>query len=255
MAHDEKIDKTLLGETGKNDLFSRLNALADLHAIDFLGVAGITSYHPELEEVGGTLIHCYPRALSIGIALQNTIVNLLEDRDSYEHRFQYKTHGYDIINDRLDLFSSIAASIIQKHGFQAMPIPAAERIDSKRVCASISHKAVARLAGFGWIGKSCLLITPQYGPRVRWTSILTDAPFEENSMMMKEQCGACTQCSQVCPAQAIKGRNYLDGESRDQRLDVAKCGMYFKSMSESNQLPICGVCLYACPYGKKDHNR
>jgi epoxyqueuosine reductase QueG len=240
-------------DTGENtNLFSRLTMLAEFHAIDFLGVAGIAEHHQELEEFGGQLIHQYPRAISIGIVLQNTIVDLLEDREPYENVFQYKTHAYDVINNRLDIFSSIAASVIKKHGYRAMPVPAAERIDSKRVCASISHKAVARLAGFGWIGKSCLLITPQYGPRVRWTTILTDSPLEENQETMEEQCGSCAQCQQACPAQAIKGRNYREGEPRDQRLDVMKCGMYYKSMTDANQLPVCGVCLYTCPRGKSE---
>ena len=60
-----------------------------------------------------------------------------------------------------------------------MPLPAAERIDNERVCATMPHKAVAYLSGFGWIGKNCLLITPDNGPRVRWTTVLTDAPLTE----------------------------------------------------------------------------
>ncbi len=102
-----------------------------------------------------------------------------------------------------------------------MPIPAAERIDSIRVCASLSHKATARLAGFGWIGKNCLLIHPVYGPRVRWATVLTDAPFEENRMMVEKRCESCDRCVKACPAQALKGRNFLDGEPRDTRFEVA----------------------------------
>jgi epoxyqueuosine reductase len=124
-----------------------------IHAIDLVGVAGIGKHQEDIERIGGKVGRGFPRALSIGIVLPKSIVNLLRDRETYENAFQYKAHAYDAINQRLDSFASIVGSIIQKNGWHVMPIPAAERIDSIRVCASISQKITARLAGFGWIGK------------------------------------------------------------------------------------------------------
>jgi len=233
------------------ELSQKIQQLGDIHAIDFIGVAAISKFKNEIESLGGLLIGDFPRALSVGIILPKSIVNLLEDRNAYENVLQYKTHAYDIINHRLDNFASIISSIIQKSGYKVMPIPAAERIDSDRVCASISHKITARLAGFGWIGKNCLLINPDYGPRIRWTTVLTDAPFEENQIIMENRCGTCSQCVKSCPAQAIKGRNFIEHESRELRLDVSKCENYYQELKNSKRLEICGMCLYACPYGKK----
>ena len=233
------------------DLFERIKQLGDIYAIDFIGVANISNYKNEIESLGGSLATDFPRALSIGIVLQKSIVNLLEDRNTYENVLQYKIHAYDIINHRLDNFSSIISSIIQKEGSMVMPTPAAERIDSNRVCASISHKITARLAGFGWIGKNCLLINPDHGPRIRWATVFTNAPFEDNNTIMENRCGICTQCVKACPVNAIKGKNFVEHESRDMRFDVSKCETYFKELESSNRLQICGMCLYACPYGKK----
>lgn len=233
------------------DLFERIKQLGDIYAIDFIGVANISNYKNEIESLGGSLANDFPRALSIGIVLQKSIVNLLEDRNTYENVLQYKIHAYDIINHRLDNFSSIISSIIQKEGSMVMPTPAAERIDSNRVCASISHKITARLAGFEWIGKNCLLINPDHGPRIRWATVFTNAPFEDNNTIMENRCGICTQCVKACPVNAIKGKNFVEHESRDMRFDVSKCETYFKELESSNRLQICGMCLYACPYGKK----
>lgn len=232
------------------ELLDKIKELGDLYAVDFIGVAGLSAVKEEIREISGSLIEAYPRALSIGIRLQDSIVNLLNDRSSYENVLEYETHGYDVINNRLDEFASIVASMIQRSGYKVMPLPVAERIDSDRVCASLSHKVTARLAGFGWIGKNCLLVTPQYGPRVRWTSVLTDAPFEENKEVMESRCGNCNQCMQICPAQAIKGRNYIEHEPRELRLDVSKCEKYFSELKAAGKLEICGMCLYACPFGK-----
>lgn len=232
-------------------LLERIQELGDIHGIDFIGVAGISQVQNEIKQISGQLISDFPRALSIGIVLQDSIVNLLKDRDTYENVLQYKTHAYDVINSRLDNFASIVSSVIQRNGYKVMPLPAAERIDSDRVCASISHKLTARLAGFGWIGKNCLLINPKYGPRIRWTSILTDAPFEENKEILESRCGNCDRCVKICPAQAILGRNYVEHEPRELRFDVKKCEEYFGKIKEEGKLEICGMCQYTCPFGKK----
>jgi epoxyqueuosine reductase len=233
------------------NLFEKVNQLGDFHGIDFIGVAGIESYKKEISSIGGYIANDYPRALSIGIALPVSIIRLLENSDIYENILQYKTHAYDVINDRLDQFSSIISSVIQKNGHHVMPLPAAERIDNTRVCASVSHKLIARLAGFGWIGKNCLLINPAYGPAVRWTTVLTDAPFKENKTIMDNRCGSCTQCTNSCPAKAIRGRLFSEEESREQRLDVNKCERYFEKLKISNKLQVCGMCISACPHLKK----
>ncbi len=233
------------------ELFDKIMELGDIHAIDFIGVAGISKYKNEIKDIGGSLIDSYPRALSIGIILQKSIVNLLDDRDTYENQLQYKTHAYDVITNRLDNFASIISSVIQRNGYKVMPLPAGERIDSNRVCASISHKITARLAGFGWIGKSCLLINPTYGPRIRWTTVLTDAPFEENKEILESKCGSCDKCVKACPSHAIIGRNYNEHEPRELRLEVSKCEEYFNKLEELDKLKVCGMCINACPYSKK----
>lgn len=233
------------------DLLEKIKELGDIHGIDFIGVAGIRNVENEIKEIGGSLVSDFPRALSIGIILPKSIVNLLDDRDTYENVLQYKTHAYDVINNRLDNFASIVSSVIQRNGYKVMPLPAAERIDSNRVCASISHKLTARLAGFGWIGKNCLLINPNYGPRIRWTTVLTDAPFEENEETLESKCGNCDKCVKICPAQAILGRNYVEHEPRELRFDVRRCEEYFHKLKEEGKLEICGMCLYVCPHGKK----
>lgn len=132
-----------------------------------------------------------------------------------------------------------------------MPIPAAERIDSNRICASISHKVTARLAGFGWIGKNCLLINPDHGPGIRWTTVLTNAPFEENQTIMENRCGTCSRCVKACPVQAIRGRNFFEHEARDMRLDVLKCENYHKEMERLGEVGVCGMCIHACAYAKR----
>ncbi|MEZ5336616.1 MAG: 4Fe-4S double cluster binding domain-containing protein, partial [Methanolobus sp.] len=140
---------------------------------------------------------------------------------------------------------------IQENSYEALPLPASKRIDDERICAQFSHKLAAHLAGLGWIGKSCLLITPDNGPRVRWITILTDAPLKPTGSKMKSKCGTCNECVNICPVHAFTGRDFAESESREMRYDAKKCGDYFKVMEKKGQIPVCGLCVYVCPHGRK----
>lgn len=107
------------------------------------------------------------------------------------------------------------------------------------------------MAGLGWIGKSCLLINPEAGPRVRWTTILTDTPIEPTGVPLENNCGACTDCVDNCPVSAFTGKNFRTDEDREVRYDAKKCENYFKSMEDAGKIPVCGLCIYICPIGKK----
>jgi len=110
---------------------------------------------------------------------------------------------------------------------------------------------VAHLAGLGWIGKSCLLITPQYGPRVRLASILTDAPLESGELLPSE-CGGRRDCVEVCPPKAITGVPFRPSEPRDVRFRAQLCRDYSRRRAQLLGEGICGLCVYICPYGRRE---
>jgi epoxyqueuosine reductase QueG len=110
------------------------------------------------------------------------------------------------------------------------------------------------MAGLGWQGKNLLLITPQYGSRVRLATILTQAPLEIDSPL-KNRCGKCTNCLDACPSRAIKGVNTeTHYKSRDEALYFSRCRD--KVVGEFAKIPevevaICGICIKVCPFGRK----
>jgi epoxyqueuosine reductase QueG len=232
-------------------LFTKIKTIAGLWHADYCGVADLVSAQPFIEDYGGKDIAAFPRAVSIGIVLPYAIVDLLPKRAERTVAVNYRTHAYRIINERLDLIASEIASVVQQAGYRALPIPASERSDSERICAPFSNKLAAHCAGIGWIGKSCLLITPEHGPRVRWCTVLTDAPFAPTGSPMKEQCGECDACVKACPVQAFTGRAFSEDEGRDARYDARACEQYLKEMERTFGLAVCGMCLYICPYGRK----
>jgi epoxyqueuosine reductase len=134
-------------------------------------------------------------------------------------------------------------------------VPASKRAEDERLCAIFSHKLAAHLAGLGWIGKSCLLVTPQAGPRVRWVSVLTNAPLATTARPLEDRCGGCRQCVDICPVQAFSGQPFRADEPREARYDAHKCNRYFEEMKiRDAESAVRGLCLYVCPYGRgKEH--
>jgi epoxyqueuosine reductase len=219
--------------------------------VDYVGFADLSEYGQEFSVFGGKIVEGYPYGISIGIALPDSIVDHLTNRFDNNVACEYKSHAYSVVTDRLDAIASKLSSYLNARGFRTLPIVAAERTDIDNAIPTLSHKTIAHIAGLGWIGKNCLLITEDHGPRVRFTSVLTQAPLRAKDNPLPQRCGDCVECVRVCPAQAIKGRNYAEGEAREERFDFAKCQAYFEKMRESRTWDVCGMCLYACPYGKR----
>jgi epoxyqueuosine reductase len=230
----------------------KLKATTEAWGADFFGVADLAPAHDAIVEQGGAVLAGYPRAVSVGIALPNAIVDQLPQRANRAIAINYRQHGYEVVSLRLDQLTSQLSSLLQREGFQAWPVPAAKRVDDERICAIFSHKMAAHLAGLGWIGKSCLLVTPEAGPRVRWATVLTDAPLPASGRPMEERCGSCRQCVEICPVQAFTGEPFRASEPREKRYDARKCERYFDALKAKDlEAAVCGLCLYVCPHGRK----
>ena len=231
-------------------LEDQIRQILQQEGVDFFGVADLSPAREEVARQGGPAIAGYPRAISLGIRLFDEIVDTLPERDNRAAAISYRTHCYDVINGRLNEVASKVAGAVQRAGFKAYPVPASDRVDSERICAVFSHKLAAHLAGLGWIGKSCLLVTPEAGPRVRFVTVLTDAPLTAGTPM-DPQCGDCSECVDACPISAYTGRLFREDEPREARYDARKCDAYFKAMEKEGRPVVCGLCLYACPHGRR----
>ncbi len=228
----------------------KIRMILETEMVDYVGFADLSGYSDDLARFGGKIVTGFRNGISIGIRLPDTIVDLLPDRVDPNVACEYKTHAYGIINQRLDIAASKVASFLNREKHRTLPISSAERTDPENAIPTVSHKMIAHIAGLGWIGKSCLLVTPEDGPRVRFITVLTDAPLEARNEPMPQRCGDCRTCVDICPVGAIRGRNYQAGEPREERLDFRKCQEYFDSQKISMKWDVCGLCLYACPHGR-----
>lgn len=230
---------------------SDLPALARLLGADYYGVADLNRAKDVIHEQGGDRASRYPRAIVAGIRLLDTVVDMVEDRNDRTGAALYRHNSYDIVNAALDSMALRIANTLQREGYRALPVPASKRASDEKIAGIFSHKLAAHLAGLGWIGKSCLLVTPDHGPRVRWVTILTDAPLVSTGKPMEPRCGKCTECMDICPVHAFTGRPFHENEPREARFDAAACDRYFKKLEEGSGPVVCGLCLFVCPHGRK----
>lgn len=233
------------------DLTAEIKAFCRKSGADCAGIADLVLIDG-LPVIPSDLLVLYRYAVTVGIGLRNDIVDTIMNRPSAK----YAKHCREV-NQVLNDLSSRISHWIEEKGYKAEAIPASQKVDDEGLCGSISHKALARLAGLGWQGKSLLLVTPAFGPRVRLTSILTDMPLQPDSPL-KNRCGTCTECTEACPAGAIKN---VSTEShyatREEALHLDRC---HHQLLEFQKLPeigytFCGVCIRVCPFGKKKSAR
>ena len=234
-----------------SDVENEIRKIATFPGADYFGIADLAPARNFIAAQGGERVARFPRAVVMGIRLQDSIVNLLEDGND-EGVVLYRHTTYDVVNTALDQIALRVANLLQHTGFGALPVPASKRTSDEGIRSIFSHKLAAHLAGFGWIGKSCLLVTPDHGPRVRWVTVLTDAPLEPTGTPMEPQCGKCTECVDICPEHAFTGRVFAAAEPREARFDAAACDRYYRNLeAEKGAAGVCGLCLFVCPHGRK----
>jgi Pyruvate/2-oxoacid:ferredoxin oxidoreductase delta subunit len=112
---------------------------------------------------------------------------------------------------------------------------------------------LAEQAGLGRMGRSGLLITPEYGTRHRISPIFIQEkifPFTESQehLWIDDFCKQCGNCERKCPTKAIfpepklTEKNLYPGKERAVTYDREKC---YISFSRSFG---CGVCIKVCPF-------
>lgn len=208
-----------------------------------VGFADLRGEQAALRQYYGEAWLAYPHAISVAVNFPRQVIEEIVDGPTLTY-----TRYYDALNAALDRISLYAADWLDARGFRAFPIPASQLVGETHLMGIFSHRIAARLAGLGWVGKSCSIITPDRGPRQRFCTILTDAPLSCGSPLAV-RCGKCRRCTEICPAEAIKGVNWEAGQPIEERLDAPKCHAFLKRIHRTFGKEVCGRCLAVCPFG------
>jgi epoxyqueuosine reductase len=204
-------------------------------SLDLAGVADIRKEGSTFLGLPDGVRRTLPLAIVIALRVSRTVLDTLEDGPNLLY-----FHHYRQINAHLDRAATMISAQIERRGCSALPIPASQVVDWEKMAGHVSHKAFARLAGLGWLGRNNLLVTPQLGAQVRLATIFTDLPLDPDHPLHAD-CGSCHRCIAVCPAKAIR--------DDPAEFDLPAC---YDKLSEFRktrhiQQHICGLCVKACP--------
>lgn len=122
----------------------------------------------------------------------------------------------------LDQAAESVCRFLEGRGYLSLPVSAdkpveifkrdpetGRRFPFPRVAGHLSLKHAALSAGIGQIGRSNLLLTPEFGPHQRLGGLVTEAPLEPDERRELDLCAqGCTRCEDACPVGALGAGRY-----------------------------------------------
>ena len=154
-------------------------------------------------------------------------------------------------------FGFRTALYLEKLGYRSMYLPATYANHANIMektpgyFAPFSHRHAAVRAGLGGFGFNDLVVTPEFGPRVRSMSVITQAELEPDPPITEELClrDECRLWVDNCGVQGIPPLDDVDRESVfvDMLSVVDRKACYLK---DSYGATCWGTCIDVCPVGK-----
>jgi epoxyqueuosine reductase len=198
--------------------------------------------------------------ISIGRRLDDTCVDPVKEGPTIEYYRHYKEINVLLGTLAADIARDLTMNKIESISIE--PTVSTSDLDSKYsllLTTDLSHKMVATRAGLGWIGKTDLLVTKEFGPRLRMVSILIKTKLKPALKTIdRSLCGKCNTCVELCPARAANGRLWDITVSREDFFDPWKCRKQCAEFGRSrlgSDVRICGICVAVCPIGIKPDSK
>ena len=200
--------------------------------IDSWGVAANIPRLPQAPDL--------PLAISMLMRLDPLVVRGLRHGPTQDYYEEYLR-----LNTALDDAAEALADVLALHGHAAQRMPATS--GGRDDVHTFAHKTAATTAGLGWIGKTALFVTPEFGPAVRLATVFTDLSLPPGEPVLDGLCGDCRACIDACPAGCGRDVSWHAGMPRDELFDAGACRHH---MAHTGSLPaqICGICIAACPH-------
>jgi len=168
---------------------------------------------------------------------------VLESSPSIHYRELYNT-----VNALLDQYTYRLSNFLNDRGHPSIFVPrdgyGSIKVLLENPIAFFSHRHAALLSGLGSFGISNMILTPEYGPRIRFGSIFTEAVLPADPLIGKQLCTRCMRCVDMCPSKSLSKQDYPDGLT-----DKMACAGYSARLNERSISP-CGICIKVCPVGE-----
>ena len=191
-----------------DDLMLRERVFAQLRDVDLYGVASVEDAEgTPLADSARRLLPSARAMVVLAAELFPEVLRLVEPAKQMGEaaaRDLFTPH-VDYISSRMNRALYAVAKLLRGEGYQTIPLPSqGTPTDARFQRGLLSFKHAAEYAGLGRIGRSALLLTEEFGPRVRLAVLLTDAPLLSTRREAPDWCADCEgACIRSCPASAL----------------------------------------------------
>lgn len=186
-----------------------------------------------------------PNGISLVLKLPVEIIEYVntEDYTSYWSEFHKKV-------DELKEMALKGEEYIKSKGYNAFALTMdRNECDMEKLLSILPYKTIATKSGMGWIGRSALFVTPEYGSAVILSGILTDAPLEFGEEITDSYCDDCENCQKACPVDAINPQKWNNRLKREDIIDIETCRDYI--IDQYNAGLGCTKCMSECRLTKE----
>ncbi len=181
-----------------------------------------------------------PNGISLVMKLPKKAIRFVEDED-YE-KYWKCFHGK--IAELTDIALK-GEEYIKNLGYDAFALTMTRNeCDMKKLLSILPYKTIATKSGLGWIGRSALFVTPEYGSAVVLGAILTDMPLDFGKPITYSSCDECTNCQEACPVDAINPQKWNDRLNRNDIIDIDACFEYILDQYKAGLG--CTKCMSEC---------
>ncbi len=147
--------------------------------------------------------------------------------------------------DTLGIAANKIAEFLRAHGYAAQA--------DHPLGGLVLFPPLAQKAGIGFVGKHGLLITPEFGSRVRLAAVYTsieNLPFAEQNdhSWIADYCSSCGLCIRGCPPRAILNESIVHDSGQTTNIKQKECFEYFLLNYG------CSLCIKVCPFSKKAYS-
>lgn len=223
---------------GRLENTKEIEKLALENGIDLIGVA-------DLKNIAG--LRTYPKDLLRGYRYGISIAVNLDKYDAYDMEVEGEI-AYRFLRGACALI----AHHIKKRGYKARIPDLDDPVKWKGPLyykSPLSMKAVANAAGLGWIGKSAVFVSYDFGPRVNLGAVITDMPLVAGKPS-RNQCESCSACAKACPVGALTATAFeVYPGDLNKVLKKEKCNEWLER-PEVKGKGICWECVLSCPKGR-----
>lgn len=226
-------------EVNDEDMTKKIKELAKYYGAKLVGIAKMEEYHyysyrGRREDVYGQEVEAkHPYGIVFAVEMDKNMINRAPQVS-------------EVIETSKAYVDAAIIGMLLSYYIRELGYDARNHMDGNYLVVA---PLVAKDAGIGDIGRKGILITKEYGSRVRLGVVTTDMPLVPDKRIdfgLEEFCKICKRCVRTCPGRAIPSDDpvEIDGIKRWQ-IEQEDCYKMWRSLGTD-----CGICISSCPFSQ-----